>query len=97
MNEKEFLIKLLDYIDSAIFNYVWPIEERDKAIDDFLRIHHMKYKEVYFYEWEGKEKDIMKEQVKHKLRDFVDFLVEDRYFSEEHLQAKIDAYAERII
>lgn len=93
MDEKEFLIKFLDFIDSAIFNYVWPIEERDKAIDEFLRIHHMKYKEVYFYKWEGKEKEIIKEQVRVKLWDFLTHLGLD----EDSIQKKIDSYTERIV
>lgn len=95
MDEKEFLEKFLNYYFTISGEQVNDLDKID--IDEFLRIHHMKYKAVYFYEWAGKERDIMKDQVRHKLRDFIDFLVEDRYFSEEHLQAKINAYIERII
>lgn len=99
MDEKEFLTKfLLDQINRNLFatDYSEKIEE---GIDEFLRIHHMKYKQVYFYEWEGKEKDIVKEQVKIKLRDFADFLIDGSglNYDYEKLEAKINAYIERTI
>lgn len=93
MDEKEFLTKfLLDQINRNLFatDYSEKIEE---GIDEFLRIHHMKYKQVYFYEWEGKEKDIAREQVRLKLWEFVEHLQID----ETSLETKIKAYIERIL
>lgn len=87
MTEEDFLAKFCEYCLQA------PAYKPKELIQDFLANVHVKYKSVYWYKWEGREKEIAKEQVRFKLRDFIEHLELD----EDSLDAKINSYVERIL
>lgn len=98
MNEKEFLIKFLEFCydkyNPLAKDYHPDYEQRlEESVSEFLRIHHMKYKAVYFYEWAGKERDIVREQVTKNLKDFLEYTLP--ILDPEKMEKTILAYVER--
>lgn len=89
MNEKEFLIQFINYLSDRFYGlYSSPIIFT--YVEEFLTEIHKRYKSVYFYKWQGKEQEIIQEQVRYKLKDFLDYL--DLPLDTEYLEAKIDGY-----
>lgn len=75
MDEKEFLIKFIKTFAPKEEEHNSGSDEYLSAyVNDFLIEHHKNYKQVYWYKVGVSEREQVKEQVKIKLREFLEFL-----------------------
>lgn len=88
MDEEQFLNKFLSEVDTAIMGFTQGAKDRE--IKDFLIEHHKNYGQVYWYKKEISMQEQIKDQVRSKLREFVDALPIP--FDEDFIVAFIECY-----
>jgi hypothetical protein len=74
MTEKKFITSFIEYLDNEKWRGIIPnYDAIDEWLNDWLIEHHKTYREVYFYKRDLKVVEMQKEQVRIKLKDFLNF------------------------